>query len=331
MENKSEPLPMKISQHKVSVGWQHFDDKKNRYVSVRMGRGGGTRDIVFPLCATKEEIMKEMLDIFFPSGKCVFGDSSIMKFALGNFKCDEIKDGDFTVGKYIAQHKLSKVRLYLLSMSEEMNESVSLSDSEDELPPAFGILDDEPQSSNTLLGSSVQRSGLREEQDAEFRESLFQDQQMEIKKQQEIERIKEKIDKEESLHKSRCEKVLIEPNVDDPHANVSVRHITLGICARRFPKSCTVSSLYDWVGSLSRYPAYFSLSSCGISNLDPTLPIMSVDRALVSMVACDEEMMFPPAVNFDEERPPYDCPEGIIITENIPDVLLVDDEPLVSC
>jgi hypothetical protein len=59
---------------------------------------------------------------------------------------------------------LSKVRLYLLSKSEEMNESVSLSDSEDELPPAFGILDDEPQSSNTLLGSSVERSSLREEQ-----------------------------------------------------------------------------------------------------------------------------------------------------------------------
>ena len=28
VENKSEPLPVRVSQHKVSVGWQYFDDKK---------------------------------------------------------------------------------------------------------------------------------------------------------------------------------------------------------------------------------------------------------------------------------------------------------------
>lgn len=253
-----------------------------------------------------------------------------MKLSLGNFKCDEIKDDNFTLASYISQHKLSKVRLYLFSKSErDENERISSSDSEAELPPAFEIVDDGSQSSGILIGSSKERSSLREQQDVEFRESLFMDQQMEIEREQERERMQEEIDKEESLYKSRCERVPVEPNLHDPHAKVSVRHITLGVQTRRFPQSCQVSSLYDWVGSLSRYPAHFSLSSCGVSDLDPTLPITSVDRALVSMAESDEELTFP-IVNGNQPLQEY--PKEITIptiTGDIPDVLLEDDESLV--
>jgi hypothetical protein len=62
-----------------------------------------------------------------------------MKFELGNFKCEEIKDEGFTLARYITQHKLSKVRIYLLSKLEKGNERVSLSDSENELPSAFEL------------------------------------------------------------------------------------------------------------------------------------------------------------------------------------------------
>ena len=35
----------KTTNRRISIGWQHFDPVKNRYVSVRMSKGGGSRDI----------------------------------------------------------------------------------------------------------------------------------------------------------------------------------------------------------------------------------------------------------------------------------------------
>ena len=107
---------------------------------------------------------------------------------------------------YITQHKLSKVRLYLLSKVEEGNETISLSDSDEELPPAFEIQNDEAQSSSTLLGSSSERKKIREHQDEEFHESLRLDQFADFEKEQAIERMKNEVTKSDSIHKSRCDR-----------------------------------------------------------------------------------------------------------------------------
>ena len=310
---------VKKTTRKVSLGWQHFDNSQNRYVLVRIGRGGGTRDVSIPIDSTRDDILKEMLDLFFPSGNSIFGSASTMKFNLGNFKGDEIKHDGFSLAGYITQHKLSKVRLYLLSKVEEGNETISLSDSDEELPPAFEIQNDEAQSSSTLLGSSSERKKIREHQDEEFHESLRRDQFADFEKEQAIERMKNEVTKSDSIHKSRCERVPEEPSINDEHAMVSVRHTTLGVVSRRFSRSCQISSLYDWIGSLCRYPAHFNLSSPGISKLYPTSSIMLVDRALVSMAECDEELTFP-----DEFSNEFAVSR---ITENIPDVLSEDDEP----
>ena len=69
--------------------------------------------------------------------------------------------------------KLSKVRLYLLSKVEEGNETISLSNSEEELPPAFDIQHNEAHLSSSLLGSSSERRKIREQQEKEFHESLL--------------------------------------------------------------------------------------------------------------------------------------------------------------
>ena len=126
---------------KVSLGWQHFDNSQNRYVLVRIGRGGETRDGSIPIDSTRDDILKETLDVF-PSGNSIFGNASTMKFNLHNFKGDEIKYDGFSFAGYITQHKLSKVRLYLLSKVEEGNETISLRDSDVELPRAFELQDD---------------------------------------------------------------------------------------------------------------------------------------------------------------------------------------------
>ena len=53
--------------------------------------------------------------VFFPEGKSVFGYASRMKMSQGDFKYEEITDWDFSLMNYVKLHKLSKVRLYLLT------------------------------------------------------------------------------------------------------------------------------------------------------------------------------------------------------------------------
>ena len=151
-----------------------------------------------------------------------------------------------------------------------------------------------------------------------FHESLLLDHFADFEKEQEIERMTNEMKKSDSIYKSQCERVPEEPSINDQHAMVSVRHVTLGVVSRRFSWSCLISSLYDWIGSLSSYPVHFNLSSPGISKLHPTSSL--VDRALVSMAECDdEETTFP-----DEFSNEFTVSH---ITETIPDVLLEDDEP----
>ena len=281
VEDAPKAMSEKKTTRKVSIGWQHFDENQNRYVLVRLGRGGGTRDISISIDSTKDDVLKETLDIFFPKGDSIFGNASTMKFTLGNFKGDEIKHEGFSLAAYIMKHKLSKVRIYLLSKVEEGNRTISLSDSEDDLPIAFASRNEEAQSSSILLGSSSEIKNILEQQDKEFRESLLFDQFVDFEKEQVKKCMKkDELDKSEFLYKSRCERVPEDPGVDDHHAMVSVRHVTLGVISRRFPRSCQISSLYDWVGSLSRYPAYFNLSSS-------TSSITLVDRTLLNMAECD--------------------------------------------
>ena len=156
-------MSVKKTTRKASIGWQHFDGNQNRYMLVHLGRGGGTRDISIPVDSTKGDILKEMLNIFFPNGGSIFGNASAMKFMLCNFKGDEIKHEGFSLAAYIAEHKLSKVQMYLFLKVEEGNETISLSDSEEDLPlrTAFESRNERAQSSSILLGSSSEKKHWR--------------------------------------------------------------------------------------------------------------------------------------------------------------------------
>ena len=134
-EIKEDP---KKTHRKISIGWQHFDKVKNKYISVRLSKGGGSRDISVPINSTRPDISEQMKLVFFPEGKSVFGNASRMKMSLGDYKYEEITDGDFTLMNYVKLHKLSKVRLYLLTKSVDDIENIfESSDSEEELRPCF--------------------------------------------------------------------------------------------------------------------------------------------------------------------------------------------------
>ena len=88
---------------KVYAGWQHYDPRQKRYISVRLVNGAGMRNIDIPVDATKAD------------GTSIFGKTYEMQFSLGNFKCEEVSEDDFTLSGYIQRNKLSKCRLYILS------------------------------------------------------------------------------------------------------------------------------------------------------------------------------------------------------------------------
>ena len=236
-EIKEDP---KKTHRKISIGWQHFDKVKNKYISVRLSKGGGSRDISVPINSTRPDILEQMKLVFFPEGKSVFGNASRMKMSLGDYKYDEITDGDFTLMNYVKLHKLSKVRLYLLTKSVDDIENIfESSDSEEELRPAFH----EHGRTSGLIGSVSERSNLRQQQDVEYLRSLTKDQEKENEKRKELQSIQDKVKDEQDLHRARLAKVVHEPDMNEPHVTVSVRHVTLGVKTRRFPLSCLISSI----------------------------------------------------------------------------------------
>ena len=68
--------------------------------------------------------MSKATDLFFSVGKNLYGHSDTMDLNLGNYKGEIINKENFSVQKYIADHRLSKTRIYLMSKLKSNNQSV---------------------------------------------------------------------------------------------------------------------------------------------------------------------------------------------------------------
>ena len=279
---QSPPCKKTQTSKKIQIGWQHYSENKKRYVSVRLVKGGATRKISVPIQSSYVEVLRIMKEVYFPDGTSTFGDEDVMTFKVGNFKGEEVEE-HFTLAKYITKYKLTKVRLYLLTRTIDDNDS-------ELLKPVFGNGQD---TVSDLLGASAKRNSLGEDQDKEYLDSLRKDQEKEQAKQEELLCRQEEFAIQESLHEAREMRVLAEPDISEVHVKVLVRHVTMGVVMRKFPKSGHVGTVYDWVGSLSLTPEYFTLSMVDSMDLNPALPIETVDQATVSMHECDESPQFP--------------------------------------
>lgn len=99
---------------RISMGLMQYGKKRNKYVSVRYSKGGGTCLIDVPLSMTKEELIKEGKVLFFQNGVCPLEAESDMIFELVNFKevINTLKERNggalpFTVQGYFEFYKLS--------------------------------------------------------------------------------------------------------------------------------------------------------------------------------------------------------------------------------
>lgn len=169
---------------KVQIGWLHFSDDHQRYISVRLQKGGGTREVDVPLNADIQQIIQIAEEIFFSDGRSIFGALEDMEVALA--KCETLRistpEGDpFTLQHYIHQCKTTRVRLYLKSKKKTFPErqashsgvldQVVKDDESDLLVPVFPENEREL-NGDQLLGTSIEREEIRKAQDQEFAQSL---------------------------------------------------------------------------------------------------------------------------------------------------------------
>ena len=87
----------------VSLGWVHFNERKNKYCAVRMSKGGGTRQHYFPNKASAEDILNVMKLTFFPNGSSFLGKLRDMQIRLGSFQQQVLDVEPFTISDYISK------------------------------------------------------------------------------------------------------------------------------------------------------------------------------------------------------------------------------------
>ena len=109
----------------VSLGWVHFNERKNKYCAVRMSKGGGTRQHYFPNKASAEDILNVMKLTFFPNGSSSLGKLCDMRIRLGSFQQQVLDVERFTLSDYISENKFTKTRLYLLSKEKSCSQKIT--------------------------------------------------------------------------------------------------------------------------------------------------------------------------------------------------------------
>lgn len=305
--------PAKEKTRKVQLGWLHWNEKAGKFQSVRMLKGGGSRDVDMHVGAQKDEIIAECVRLFFPNGssKCL-GQAMNMDFGLANFKTEAINESisvagsevPFTLLNYIEAHKMCKVRLYLTSQYKpdlscgvdqsdvgKPAENGCSSDDEVELRPML-ITENEFVHTwqDTLIGSSEQRDVIKSEQDNAYLASLAKDKADEEARRAAIQRDLMEWQRKESLRQARSLRVPNEPN--PPCITVQVRHPSMGLLRRGFSSSDTMMAVYDWVGSQTTEPEYFELCLNSVKCLPPTTPLTEVDRQTLYMAECE----IPPSI-----------------------------------
>ncbi|PFX13520.1 hypothetical protein AWC38_SpisGene22385 [Stylophora pistillata] len=201
----------------------------------------------------------------------------------GRYTCTEIICSKYRQGKRRAK----------IQTSETNPSTWTIDDNDSEISKP--VFDNRQETvSNGLLGTSDERNSSMEDQDKEYLDSLRKHQEKEQAKKEELLHCQEEFAIQESLREAREMRVPVELDISELYVKVSVRHITLGVITRKFPKRGHVGTVYNWVGSLSLTPKYFILSLVGSMGLDPALLIETVDQATLSLLDCDES---PPSPN----------------------------------
>ncbi|XP_061165657.1 uncharacterized protein LOC133174566 [Saccostrea echinata] len=110
----------------IEIGWIH--KTYHRYKQVRAKTGGGTRKIMLPKDAMKENIMEEAKRLFFPDGVSPKGPLSKFEFDIWDFSERKFRD-NITLNEMYEETKMPLLRFYL-STYEKGTEDISTKQSD---------------------------------------------------------------------------------------------------------------------------------------------------------------------------------------------------------
>lgn len=316
------------------MGWIHND------VRVGLEKGGGTREMKASVDCTYQELIDAGKRWFFPVGKSSFGTMENMTFGLADFKRQLLEkhhdDDEFTLGAYAQKNGFkSRVRIYMTTNSRD-EDIASLSSDDDALPIPWEQLNpstsetSEPVIDSSLKGTSQGQMLLKDQQDKAFCESLVEFHARNEGKVRAnlLETEVENITRQETLRSTRASRVPVEPNVEDDHVVVLVRHVTLGVVSRMFLKNTTtMTQVYDWIGSLQLVPEYFKLVS-PISGdiLLPENQVTEAAKCVLNMCETEDPISL---VHDDNEVDALGFAETVLqeeISEHFPENFMEGDE-----
>lgn len=288
-KTESKKAQPKISTRNILMGWIHNG------VRVGLEKGGGTREMKASMTFSYKELMEVGEKWFFPDGKSSMGAKQDMKLGLADFKRQTLPGGDvaFSLGDYCTNHGFkSRVRLFFTTeMKEETN--FPYSSDEDDLPPLWAddLAAEAPSTTSSLMGTSQERLKVREEQDKAYFDSLAADSRMVEERREALEREVVDVTRQESLRYERAQRVAGEPNIEEEHVIILVRHLTLGMISRMFLKNSTMNQVYDWVGSLSLLPEHFRLVYPVSGEIMlPEKPVVEAANCVLCMNECEEPL-----------------------------------------
>lgn len=92
---------------RIELGWIH-DGKQ-----VRKRKGGGTRTLDVPKGSKKSDLINYAKDLFFPNGKCKFGDFETFSHDILDFQEEAVLDENVSVGELYNVLRLGMLRFYL--------------------------------------------------------------------------------------------------------------------------------------------------------------------------------------------------------------------------
>lgn len=292
---------------KFEFGWKHWCQEAKTFKQKKKGSGGGTRVLEVPKVACAQDCLEMAKELFFPLGISAEGSLDEMDLTLGDFSGCGVSnvnvDGEllpFTAERYKSATGFTKPRLYLLSKHKLPYDS---GDEEDLLRPILPQRD-APEVANgqsQLIGTSKEREEYRDQLARDLAASLQQDRAKEEKKRRKEEERLSAINKEiaraeeegaqlERLRLSRLERVLPEAKEDESFVVVRVRHTSLGIVTRHFPVDATMWNVYDWIGSLSCTPKYFSLAKDPKEPISPSEGVQISNSHLLAMTVEDDPL-----------------------------------------
>ena len=142
------------------LSWENFDRKKDKWCIVKADKGGGSKQVKIPLNSTKDDILKQCIELYWDKrNKKCFTDSYFM---LADYKHESIGDfidnGNdldlpFTLGNYCDFYKVGRPRIFFRTKPKSAyqrlvdNVSTSKTDSDDDFQPSTSSLRDHSSSS----------------------------------------------------------------------------------------------------------------------------------------------------------------------------------------